>query len=101
MNMNIMNKWMKKKNCKELFWTHCDFDLHHDLKTNIIGLRLPAAAGSLKPRPQDSFRIRYAKNTSPFVQALIAQLVERAGLVQRTGVRFPSLAIIFFMKVED
>ena len=83
------------------FWTHCGFDfhgvlcgdLHHDLRTNITGLRLPAAAGSLKTRPHDSFRFKYAENTSSFNQAWIAQLVEHAGLVQRTGARFPSLAV--------
>ena len=64
------------------------------------GLKLPAAAGSLKTSPHDSFRFKYAKNTSSFNQAWIAQLVEHAGLVQRTGVRFPSLAV-FFIKVED
>ena len=68
-------------------------DLHHDLKANITGLRLPAAAGSLKTRLQDSFRFKYAKNTYSFNQAWISLLVEYAGLVQRTGVQFPSLAV--------
>ena len=62
-------------------------------RQNITGLRLPAAAGSLKTCPHDSFRFEYAKNTSSFNQAWIAQLVEHAGLVQRTGARFPSLAV--------
>ena len=51
-------------------------NLRHDLKTNIRDLRLPAAADSLKMHPQDSFRFKYAKNTSSFNQAWIAQLVE-------------------------
>ena len=41
-------------------------NLRHDLKTNIRDLRLPAAADSLKMHPQDSFRFKYAKNTSSF-----------------------------------
>jgi hypothetical protein len=92
----------------EIYWTHCGCDLHwvlqgdlrYDLKTNIWGLRLPVAVGSLKTRPQDSFRFKYTKNISSFNRALIAQLVEHAGLVLRTGVRFPPLAF-FFIKVED
>ena len=68
-------------------------------RQNLTGLRLPAAAGSLKTRPQDSFIIKYVKSTSSFNQASIAQLVKRAGLVLRTGVRFPSLAVFFI--VED
>ena len=57
---------------------------------HITCLRLPAAAGSLKMRPQDSFRFKYANNTSPFNQAWIAQLIEHAGLVQESGVRIPA-----------
>ena len=64
-------------------------------RQNLTGLRLPAAAGSLKTRPHDSFRFKYAENTSSFNQAWIAQLVEHAGLVQRTGVRFPSKELFF------
>ena len=69
-------------------------NLRHDLKTNIRDLRLPAVAGSLKTHPQDSFRFKYAKNTSSSNQDWLAQLVEHAGLVLRTGVRFPSLKLV-------
>ena len=40
-------------------------DLHHDLKANITGLRLPAAAGSLKTRPQDSLDLSMQKIPPP------------------------------------
>ena len=91
----------------EIYWTHCGCDLHgvlqgdlrYDLKTNIWGLRLPVAVGSLKTRPQDSFRFKYTKNTSSFNQAQIAQLVERWLLDSQTGVQFPPPAV-FLLKLR-